>query len=98
MQPMKPLPGMKPMAPMNFGEPWWPAEFGQPSTRGAQNDLRYAYFAEPRRLLIEEKGKVTTYDTGEHQISGVSQAQSHDRTLTFTSQHGAVKLEDLTEV
>ena len=86
---------MKPMKPMDFGEPWWPAELGEPSTRGAQDGVRYAYFAEPRRLLIEKEGRLTTYNTGEQRISGVCQAQSQGRSLAFKSQRGAVKLEEL---
>ena len=98
MEPLKPLPGMKPMEPLDLGEPWWPPALGQPSTSGAQNDVRYAYFAEAGRLLIEENGALVTYDTGAHRISGVSQAQSHGRSLTFASQNGPVKLDDLKRV
>ena len=98
MEPMKPLSGMKPlepMKPMDFGPARWPSELGEPSTSGAQNGVRYAYFPEPRRLLIEEDGKLTTYDAGDHHISGVSQAQSQGRSLTFTSQDGVVNLGEL---
>ena len=98
MEPMKPLRGMKPMEPMkpmDFGKPWWPFDLGEPSTSGAQNEMRYAFFPDARRLLIEEGGKLTTYDSGEHMISGVSQAQSHSRSLTFTSQDGPVRLDEL---
>ena len=98
MEPMKPLPGMKPMEPMkplDFGDPWWPSDLGEPSTSGAQNGVRYAYFPKPHRLLIEEDGHLTTYDTGNHRIEGVSQAQSEGRSLVFTSQAGPVKLEEL---
>ena len=48
--------------------------------------MRYAFFPEARRLLVEENGKLTTYDSGEHRIGGVSQQDSQDRHLTFTSQ------------
>ena len=98
MEPMKPLPGMKPMEPMkpmDFGKPWWPSELGKPSTSGAQKNMRYAFFPEARRLLIDDGGQLTTYDSGDHQISGVSQAQSQGRSLTFTSQDGLVNLGEL---
>ncbi len=75
--------------------PWWPAELGSPASTGAQNDLRYAYFPGPRRLAIHEAGRLSVYDTGEHRISGFSQQQSGDRSLTFTSQHGLVRVADL---
>ena len=31
---------------------WWPADLGRPTSTGAQNDVRYAYFAQTRRLAI----------------------------------------------
>jgi hypothetical protein len=90
---------MKPMEPMRGMEPWWPADLGQPNTSGAQNDLRYAYFAGPRRLAISRGGKVTIYDTADHKIGGVSQQQGGSRgDVSFTSQHGDVSLSDLKEV
>jgi len=73
----------------------WPAKLGSPSSAGAQNELRYAVFPATRRLAIESGGRVTLYDTGDHLISGVSQQQSGDRSLTFTSQRGFVRLTDL---
>jgi hypothetical protein len=74
---------------------WWPTELGNPSSAGAQNDLRYAVFPATRHLAIERGGRVTVYDTGDHMISGVSQQQSGDQSLTFTSQRGLVRLADL---
>jgi len=78
------------------GADWWPAGFGTPSAVGAQNDLRYAVF--PRRLVIHDGGRVEIYDTGNHRIFGVAQAQSADQTLTFTSQDGLVRVKDLPKV
>ena len=77
---------------------WWPAELGSPSSSGAQNDLRYAFFPQARRLAIQVGGDLRLYDTGEHQIGGVSQQQSGDQSLTFTSQFGLVRLWDLPQV
>jgi hypothetical protein len=74
---------------------WWPAELGSPASTGAQNDLRYAYFPDSRRLAIHEDGRVRVYDAGERRISGFSQQQSGDRSLTFTSQYGLVRVADL---
>ena len=74
---------------------WWPAELGQPSSTGAQNDVRYAFFPATRRLAIELGGRLTVYDTGDHQIGGVSQQQGSGASLTFTSQHGLVRVADL---
>ncbi len=75
--------------------PWWPAELGSPASTGAQNDMRYAFFPGPRRLAIQDDARVRMYDTGEHRLSGFSQQQSGDRSLTFTSQLGLVRVADL---
>jgi hypothetical protein len=79
-------------------EDWWPAGLGRPGAVGAQNDLRYAVFPETRRLVIDDRGTVSVYDTGSHRIFGIAQAQSADRTLTFTSQDGLVRIADLPKV
>jgi hypothetical protein len=80
------------------GAPWWPGDLGTPGSTGAQNDMRYAVFPSTRRLALSEAGRVTVYDTGDHNISGVSQSQSTDRTLTFTGQNALVRVSDLTKV
>ena len=54
--------------------------------------MRYAYFAQARRLAIEVSGRVTIYDTLDHQISGFSQQQSLGGSLTFSSQYGLVEV------
>ena len=74
---------------------WWPAQLGVPASIGAQNDLRYAFFPGPRRLAIQQGGQVRLYDTGEHRLSGFSQQQGGDQSLTFTSQFGLVRVADL---
>ena len=74
---------------------WWPAELGDPASSGAQNDMRYAFFPGPRRLAIEESGRLRVYDSGEHRLSGFSQQQSGDRSVSFTSQFGPVRIADL---
>jgi hypothetical protein len=74
---------------------WWPAELGFPNGTGAQNQVRYAYFNQKRRLAVELNGRVTVYDTLDHQISGVSQQQGRGGSLTLTSQHGTVSISTL---
>jgi hypothetical protein len=72
---------------------WWPGDLGSPTTSGAQNNMQYAWFPASRRLAVDLGGKVWIYDTGDHQIGGVSQQQSGSgRTLVFTSQFGPVDL------
>ena len=77
---------------------WWPADLGSPASSGAQNNIRYAYFPNPRRLAVESGGTLKLYDTGEHHIQGVSQQQGGSSTLSFSSQLGSVSLADLPEV
>jgi Short C-terminal domain len=74
---------------------WWPADLGSPSSLGAQNDVRYAYFPGSRRLAIENNGTVTIYDTQDHQISGFSQQQPGSGSLSFLSQLGGVDVSRL---
>ena len=109
MEPMKPMAGMKPMEPMQPMQPlgssgqnrWWPESLGDhPNSAGGQNEVRYAYFGDQHRLAVDSgDGKVTVYDTGAHQISGVQQAQSDGgKHLVFTSQQGSVALDELPRV
>ena len=95
MKPMTPMKPMEPMAPLKFDPPWWPEELGQPSSSGAQNGMRYAFFPEKRRLLVEQDGRKTAYDSGDHMISGVSQQSGRTGLLVFTSQSGPVDLDQL---
>ncbi len=72
---------------------WWPPELGAPFSSGAQNSIRYAIF--PQRLAVENNGNIIVYDTLDHQISGVSQQQGGDTSLSFNSQYGAVSVNSL---
>ena len=78
----------------NWGN-WWPFELGVPTTSGAQNNIRYAYFANQRRLATDLNGRVSVYDTLDHQIGGVSQQQGGGSSVTFTSQYGTVDVLNL---
>ncbi len=74
---------------------WWPNGLGRPSATGSQNGMRYACFPDTRRVAVEQAGRVTLYDSGEHRISGVSQQQSGAQELSFSSQNGSVRASDL---
>jgi hypothetical protein len=74
---------------------WWPAGLQFPNSTGAQNNVRYAYFGNIRRLAIEANGHVTLYDTLDHQIGSFSQQQSVGGSITFTSQYGLVDVNSL---
>ena len=77
---------------------WWPSSLGQAGSGGAQNGMRYAVFAQARRVAIERDGKVTVHDSGDHRIGGVSQQQGSQSSLRFSSQHGDIGLDALPEV
>ena len=83
-----------PPAPGTSGN-WWPGDLGAPSSTGAQNNVRYAYFPLARRLAIDLNGRVTVYDTLDHQIGGFSQQQSVGGSISFNSQYGLVDVGSL---
>lgn len=74
---------------------WWPSELGSPNATGAQNNVKYAYFAGPCRLAVKTGGDVWVYDTQSHQIGGFSQQQGMGGSITFSSQFGTVNLSQL---
>src|SRR5450432_1363042 len=78
------------------GNDWWPADLGHPSSSGGQNDGRYAYFPDARRLAISRSGQITVYDTLDHSIGGVQQQQGGSSgSLSFSSQFGTFGVESL---
>jgi hypothetical protein len=83
--------------PATAGTPgdWWGADLGSAASTGSQNHMRYAYFPSTHRLAIGTGDRVVIYDTGDHDIRGVSQQQSGDASLTFVSQHGLVPVAGL---
>ena len=74
---------------------WWPRELGTPNAIGSQNNVRYAYFANSRRLAVMTGGETWVYDTLDHQIGGFSQQQGAGGSIVFTSQYGTVNLSTL---
>lgn len=87
--PVGPVSLFVPAAPGQSSD-WWGTSLRWPTSTGAQNGVRYAYFAQARRLAIEVGGRVTIYDTLDHQIGGFSQQQGTGGSLTFSSQYGLV--------
>jgi hypothetical protein len=81
--------------PAGMSADWWGADLRWPNSTGAQNGVRYAYFAQARRLAIELNGRVTIYDTLDHNIGGFSQQQSYGGTLSFNSQYGLIDVSSL---
>lgn len=74
---------------------WWGTDLRWPNSTGSQDGSRYAYFAQACRLAIEEQGKVTIYDTLDHQIGGFSQQQAGSAGMTFSSQYGQMNVGQL---
>jgi hypothetical protein len=78
------------------GNDWWPSELGHPTSSGGQNDGRYAYFPNARRLAVSRNGQITIYDTLDHSIGGVQQQQGGSSgSLSFSSQFGTFGVESL---
>lgn len=76
-------------------ENWWPSDLGRPGATGSQNNVRYAYFPNSRRLAIKAGGEVWVYDTEDHQIGGFSQQQGYGGSILLSSQYGTVDLSRL---
>jgi len=74
---------------------WWPQDLGSPAAVGSQNNCKYAYFPNIRRLAVSTNGSVWVYDTADHQIGGFGQQQGSGGSITFTSQFGTVNLNQL---
>jgi hypothetical protein len=74
---------------------WWPKHLGTPTAIGAQNSVKYAYFAGSNRLAVTTGGAPWVYDTLDHQIGGFGQQQGGGQGITFTSQYGTVNLSTL---
>ena len=74
---------------------WWPSELGIPNATGIQNNVRYAYFSNARRLAVKTDNTVWVYDTQDHQIGGFSQQQGMGSSIVFSSQYGTVNLSSL---
>lgn len=74
---------------------WWPKEFSNPTSAGAQNNVRYAYFSNNNALVIDSGGTISVYDTTGFTITGFSQQQSSFGTFSFSSTSGTVMLSHL---
>lgn len=74
---------------------WWSDDLGVAASTGGQNNVRYTYFPSTQRLAIEIDGQVTVYDALDHQISGFSQQQGGNDSLSFFSQYGLVSVANL---
>ncbi len=79
----------------NPSENWWPQDLGRPNATGSQNQMRYAYFGDARRLAVKTGDSVWVYDTLNHQIGGFSQQQGGSGGISFSSQFGTVELSSL---
>lgn len=86
-------------APRRLSVRWWPDDLGDPSSSGAQNGVRYAWFPQRHRLAVEREGAVSLYDTEDHRIGGVAQQQGgRGERLSFMSEQGPIDLATLRRV
>lgn len=79
------------------GAGWWPADAGsRPTSEGWSNDLRFAWFRDTRRLVVQDGGRTTVYDTLDHDIRSAScQSAGGYTQLLLVSQRGPVDLRAL---
>jgi hypothetical protein len=90
-----------PLPPLAFGQVgsggnWWPSDLGSPSSSGGQNNSSYAYFPQARRLAVRTDGRITVYDTLDHNIGGVQQQQGGPAgSQSFSSQFGTFTVDSL---
>lgn len=77
---------------------WWPEGLGVPSSVGAQDGTRYAFFPTSRRLAVETGGRLALYDLGDREVTGVSQQQGAVGSFRFSGPAGAFALDDLKPV
>ena len=77
------------------GESWWPATFGHATTAGSQNGIRYAYFPDKQRLLVQQGARVDAFDTAGYQIMGAGQQQGNSSTLMFATDRGSISTHEL---
>ena len=75
---------------------WWPAGLGTPAAAGGQNAMRYAFFPATKRLVIDDNGAVSVYDTGDHYFNWrLAATECKNQTLSFSSSDGPVALASL---
>lgn len=74
---------------------WWPEGLGVPSSVGAQDGTRYAFFPASRRLAVETGDGVALYDLGDREVTGVSQQQGGGSSFRFSGPAGSFALRDL---
>jgi hypothetical protein len=76
--------------------PWLPSLLRRPSVSGATGDVKFAFFADKRRLLLEHAGQWMLYDCGVHWIKGVSILPNADlSSMVLLSQRGDLCIEAL---
>ncbi len=86
------------MSPMQFDR-WWGDDFGEPAMAGSQNERHYAYFPAEQRLMVKRGNTIIAYDTANHHLTGVQQAQANSTSsLVFTTRTGTVREEDLRKI
>jgi hypothetical protein len=80
---------------MSDNRSWPPPNLRRPSTSGAHGTLRFAFFADKRRLLVESGETLLLFDCGAHQICEVEELIGQEPALAFTSQSGRHPISDL---
>jgi hypothetical protein len=73
---------------------WWPEDLGNPDAAGSQNDVHYAYFKGAHRLLLLHSNQIAAYDSGNHEIQGISQTTETGQAILMSNM-GPIDLSQL---
>ncbi|MDQ7026023.1 MAG: hypothetical protein Q9P01_01710 [Anaerolineae bacterium] len=79
---------------------WWPEHYGQdPEKTGNVTGMRFAYFAQQRRLILSQGLRNRIFDTGDYNVQNVVAGQeSGFFNLIVLTIEGDIQLADLPEV
>ena len=67
---------------------WPPPQLRRPTSSGTHGNVKFAFFADKKRLLIETDGALQIFDSGAHQIREVDEPGGERPTVEFISQNG----------
>lgn len=92
--------GLMPASIQPSSKTWWPERYGlKPTFTGTAGSLRFAYFKEKNRLVIQHNLRNRIFDTTGYEISDIKSAKNPGFFNTvIVTQKGNVSIIKLTEV
>jgi hypothetical protein len=83
---------------ISFNAEWWPEEFGSAYTAGLANGVLYAVFSDAKLVATSLHGSIQLYDTGEHAVKGLADAQDDNQSLLFETDQGFLRIMQLNKI